>query len=294
LDKYDNLQLVKYGWKAVVTRKNGKKDFITKYYDFKPDIFFFWKDQQIPVSFLTKLKNKSPKTKFVMWYGDQRGYVVPDLIAHRQGLIDALLMTNDDPEQVKMYNRFGIPNVFTFYHSFSTDEFQCFPTPISHQIFFGGNNFKYNKFPLSRFRVNFVSIVNKRFKLLVYGGGWAFTQKRWVLRPDYAKVLRRANMNLGINHYDVTRYYNRRLFECVASGRMHITYYIPGMEKHFENRKHLVWFKTVPEGIKLIKYYLKKPEKREEIAKVGRDFFIKHHSWPVRAKQFVKLLGKIC
>ncbi|GAF91079.1 unnamed protein product, partial [marine sediment metagenome] len=101
------------------------------------------------------------------------------------------------------------------------------------------------------------------------------------------------HINLGMNHYHMTRYYNRRLFESVASGRLHITYYIPGMEIHFKNKKHLVWFKTVEQGIKLVKYYLNNPEEREQIAKQGRDFFIKNHSWPVRTQQFVNKIKKM-
>jgi len=256
----------------------------------KPDVFWIYKDPQITPQMLLEVKNASPSTKIIMWWGDQRGDAVPPLIDERKNLLDALFMTNEDPSQYKLFRGLGIQNIHTFYHSFSLDEFATWDVPVKYQVFFGGSNFKKHKFPLSRFRNKFICAVNDKFKLVVHGNGWPFKTEPWVLREEYAKKLRVAHMNIGINHYNIFRYYNRRLFECVASGRMHLTYYIPGMEKHFSNRNHLVWFKTVEEGISLVNFYMKHPKDRERIAKQGRDLVIREHSWPVRTKQFVELV----
>jgi hypothetical protein len=269
------------------------QQFVRKVAECKPDIFWLWKDEFIKPKILKAIKRVSPKTKIVMWWGDQRGNISPPLIRARKGYLDALFMTNADAKQVKMFRGLGIKQVHTFYHSFSLDEFKLWKIPVKYQVFFGGTCFKPSKFPLSRLRARFINAVHRKFKLTVHGGGWSFPTKRWVLRPEYAKILRCADINVGINHYDVKRYYNRRLFESVASGRLHITYYVPGMEKHFKNHKHLVWFRSIDEGLKLIRYYLNHPEKRKAVAMQGRRFFIEHHSWPVRAKQFEKLIEKI-
>jgi spore maturation protein CgeB len=259
----------------------------------KPDVLWLTKDGHINPGLLRTLKNAYPKMKIAMWYGDQRGSVVPPEVGRRIGLLDILLITNECPNQIKMYKKAGIPHVMPFYHSFSADEFQLWNVPITHEVFFGGSRFKATKFPLCTFRSNFINIVNNKFKLVVHGGGWPFPTEKWVLRPQYAKELRKARINLGINHYDIQCYFNRRLFESVASGRLHITYYIPGMEKYFKNKEHLVWFKNANEGIKLIRFYLNNKEEREKIAKTGREFFIEKHSWPVRLKYLKQLLEKV-
>jgi hypothetical protein len=259
----------------------------------KPHIFWIWKHEFIKQKTLARIKKISPATKIVMWYGDLRGNSVVPLIAGRKPFLDGLLITNNAQQQLQMYRRFGIPFVHTFYHSFSTDEFQLWERDVTHDVFFGGTNFGVKKFPLSLFRRKVIYGVNKRFKLVVHGNGWKFPTEKWILRPQYAKELRKAHINLGINHYSVMRYYNRRLFECVASGKLHITHYVPGMEKHFKNRKHLVWFQTPQQAFEQIQYYLNNPEEREQIAKQGRDFFIKHHSWPVRAKQLANIIRKM-
>lgn len=260
--------------------------------EYGPDALFFLKDPYV-TKLLSHIKKAFPKIKTIMWYGDQRGNQVVPLIKERLPYLDALLITNDAKEQLKMYKKVGLRHVYTYYHSFSPEEFYCAPTPISHQVFFGGGNFNPRKFPLSRLRSKLVKQIERKFKLLVHGGGWWFPTEKRVLHDKYCSKIRRANVNLGINHYSIQRYYNRRLFESVGSGRLHITHYIPGMEKHFKNKEHLVWFHSIDQAVKQIEYYLKNPKEREEIAAKGRKFFVKHHSWGPRAKQFKAILGKI-
>jgi hypothetical protein len=277
--------------------KRGDPQVAKKFVDFaaaqQADVFWFWKDPHLTRELLLQLQQACPRTKQIMWWGDQRGYVIPPLIASRKGLLHALFMTNDDELERRMFQDYGIKHVPTMYHSFSTEEFQLWDTPITHEVFFGGSNFKGIKFPLSRYRTELIHAVRGSCKLVVHGNGWKFPTEKWILRPDYAKALRKANMNLGINHYDITRYYNRRLFESVASGRLHLTYYIPGMEKHFKNGNQLVWFTNIDQCVRQIRFYLNKPEKREEVATRGRSFFIRYHSWPARAKQFIQALNAI-
>jgi hypothetical protein len=261
--------------------------------DTKPDILWLTKDTHITPQLIRKYKNTHPKMKVVMWYGDQRGNVIVPLIASRRGLLDALLITNEWKEQIKMYRKYGIKHVMPFYHSFPIEEFQLWDIPATYDVFFGGSRFNQKKFPLCPMRLSLIQIVHKKFKLVVHGGGWPFPTEKWILRPKYAQALRKAKVNLGINHYDIQCYFNRRLFESVASGRLHITHYIPGMEKYFVNKKHLVWFKTIHEGIELIRFYLKHNKERERIAKTGRDFFIERHSWPARVKGLRKYLERI-
>jgi hypothetical protein len=272
---------------------NEKNKFVRKIIELQPDVFFFMKDEHISPKMIQAIRKRSPKTKIIMWYGDQRGYRVPSLLQKRAGLLDALLITNDDPKQRKIYRQKVCKQICTFYHSFDPQEFQEWPWTITHDVFFGGSNFRGEKFPLSPFRRQFINSVKNNFSLVVHGGGWSFPTEKWLMRPDYAKHLRKAFINLGINHYNIFRYYNRRLFECVASGRLHITHYIPGMEHNFRNHEHLVWFKTADEGIKQIRYYMQHSKIREKVAATGRQFMLERHSWAQRVKQLRNILDRI-
>lgn len=274
-------------------KKSEFVNFFTHFGDEKPDIYYFYKEEYLTRNILTKLKQASPKTKFVMIYWDQRG-MIPPLIKERRGLLDGLLINNEDPEQFKMYKQFGIPNVFTFHHGVPIDEFLDFDVPITHDVFFGGNNFNHKKFPLSKFRYDLVMRINHYNSMIVYGLGWPFKTEKRVPRPVYAKVLRRANVNVGCNHYDVIRYYDRRLFECMGSGRAHITRYVPGMEKHFENGKHLVWFSSIKQALNAVTNLLRYPEKRETIAAAGKKLVFEQHSFAVRTQQLREIFTQVC
>lgn len=268
-------------------------EYVTKQIEkYKPQFLMMMKDPYF-TRLMPTIRAKFPKLKMIMWYGDQRGNQIEPLIKDRIPYLHALLITNSSPKQKKMYKNAGIPFVETFYHSFAPQIFKLWDLPITHQVFFGGNNFSINKFPLSKERRNLINTLHKRFNLVVHGNGWKFPTQKWVLYPQYSKELRKAHINIGINHYDIYQYYNRRLFECVASGRLHITRYIPGMEKHFKNKEHLVWFKTNKQCIALVKYYLDHEKEREQIAKNGREFFLNRHSWTARVTQFKKLLAKM-
>lgn len=287
-----NVHVVSHGLARPIQFKHHLVEFTDHFVAEQPDFFYFWKDEQLTRDILIKLKAASPHTKFVMYYADQRGGV-PPLIAERRGLLDVLFINNEDPTQFKMYKKIGIPKVFTLHHCVPTNEFKDFDVPITHDVFFGGNNFNHKKFPLGKFRYDLIMRVHGLFKTVVYGNGWPFGTEKRVPRQQYARVLRRANVNLGSNHYDVLRYYDRRLFECMASGRAHITRYVPGMEKHFENGKHLVWFRSIKEGLNAIQNLLKYPEKREAIAAAGKKLVFEQHSFEVRANQLQQILESI-
>ena len=63
-------------------KKTQLRNLVTAFADIKPDFFYFLKDEQLLPSLLIKMKKLSPKTKFIMNYGDQRG-CVPPLIQER-------------------------------------------------------------------------------------------------------------------------------------------------------------------------------------------------------------------
>ena len=279
------VKIIPYNFKK--RKKEGKiRAFIAAFGAMQPNVFRFLKDTWVNPRLLKLLKGASPKTKFIMWYGDQRGKV-PDIISERSKFIDMLFVNNADPQQVKMYNKIGIPYVKPFYSNYYPTKYAKVKPTVD--VIFGGNNFNPKKFPLSKFRLDTVLAINKICKMKIYGNGWPVSAAKYIAsRVAYNQALHTAKITLGINHYNVARYYDRRLFDCLSTGRMHLTHYIPGMEKDFENHKNLVWFKTIPEGVKLIKYYLNNNSKRNAIGKAGLATLLLKHSMDARIKTFVK------
>jgi len=236
--------------------------------EIQPDIFFFSKDESVSPSVFKRVRTLSPNTACVMLYWDQRGRV-PGIIKARRGCIDSIIINNADPKQFLMYKKFGIKNVYTLYDSANSKIFNPINKKRTYDLIFGGSNYK-NLFPLSNMRLCLLGELKRKFNMIVYGNGWPFQSMPIVRKNKYCEAIQNAKISLGINHYDVYKYYEERFIECMAAGRMHLTYYIPGMENDFGNRKHVVWFKSVPECVDLVRYYLKYPNKREEIGRDGR------------------------
>jgi len=86
-------------------------------------------------------------------------------------------------------------------------------------------------------------------------------------------------------------YTSNRLYNILSSGGFCLTLWFPGIEDLFENKKHLVWFKSPEEMKELIEYYLKHPKKRDKIAKAGKKLYDEKHSGKCRLYSMLNLLN---
>lgn len=70
---------------------------------------------------------------------------------------------------------------------------------------------------------------------------------------------------------------NMRTFEVMGTGSFLMTNWIPTIEEHFEDGKHLVLYRSLDELIDKTKYYLDHDSEREKIAQAGYEEVIKKH-----------------
>lgn len=281
---------------------------------FQPHILLFGIHIGFTAFHLKKLKARCRFIKFVMHYTDQRPSVSKFIKAHKD-MIDVLLITNQDKADYDLYRKSQIVRVDTFFDGVSPIEYYPKPTKIKYDVFFGGNNFwglnrilenrRMNhpapwirKFTGAKFREDFILEVNDCFNLVIRGeNGWddfkeILNLQPMTFHPDYLSSLREAKINL--NTINVKRYglLTRRFFRTMASGRLFLTEYCDGLESHFKNHEHLVWFNGIEEGLDLIKYYLDHDGERERIASKGRKEILLKHTFETRLQQFEKLARK--
>jgi len=134
------------------------------------------------------------------------------------------------------------------------------------------------------------AIADRGIDIHLFGNGWECfeTNKHihlhnFVNDDEFAKACSLAKITLGYNTNKVYMYTSwRRPLNSMASGAFHLTRYFPGLESVFENRKHLVWFNSIPGAIELICYYLDHEEERNRIAEVGRKEVLTRHTWNQR------------
>jgi hypothetical protein len=237
----------------------------------QPAALVMYKDNALDARLLARLRLASPRTKMVLCYGDVRNHVTEDY-TKRRAVLDAVMLTHTDQSIHTLFHKAGARHTGVYYGSADPDLIGPGRAAQSVDVFFGGSNYA-GAFPLSGERRRLLQAVAARFKsLVVRGSGWDKIAKAGptVKGSQYGIAMAQARVVLGINHYDVERYYSGRTVYATSSGRLHVTRYIPGMEADWKNHVDIVWFYTVEEAVDLIGYYLEHAEARERVAAAQR------------------------
>ena len=105
------------------------------------------------------------------------------------------------------------------------------------------------------------------------------------------KIIIGDKFGMGSDFKDgVEHYWSNRIYQILGSGGFYLTPYIKGLEKEFENGKHLVWVKSMDEMVKKIKYYLRNNKSREKIARAGYDLAHKKYKYADRVRCLISEL----
>ena len=156
------------------------------------------------------------------------------------------------------------------------------PSPQKDLIFTGYIGY-------SQDRKIFIEEIKKSFDLIIYGVG----NKQPIYNKELEKTLQNYKIALGHNCVNSPGYWSSRLYITIGFGGFFITPYIKLLEREFKNKKHLVWYKNLKEGKKLIRYYLEHNKEREKIRRQGYEYCQKNYNWDVRAKEFIKVFKEI-
>lgn len=130
----------------------------------------------------------------------------------------------------------------------------------------------------------------KRFEH--YGSGGKTSIRGSALNKLYAtsKVVVGDTLCINFNYPD---YWSDRVYETMGRGGFIIHPYVKGMEREFQDKKHLVFyeygnFKQLKE---LIDYYLEHDEEREAIRKAGHELVKTKYTYKNRWEQILKELN---
>jgi len=282
----------------------GRQDLLKSVKKYEPEILLHFVHRRIGTNLMTEIKRISPKTLIVVADGNQPHAISAYVKKHRK-YIDGVLLNSSNAESYAKYNDLNYkPRMIgKLCDGFVPVHHELGNVPIEHDCYFAGSNlFKRRgrheivwRFPNSKNRNEFIVAAKKKFDLIVHAneGNWPFPVKKILQYPEFYRAFHKAKISLGMNQFNLTRYYTRRLIHGGASSSLYITGYIPGMEKDFENHVNMAWFHTIEEGLELIEYYLNNDKEREKVAKQQRKHFLKHHSWEARLKEFEKYAKKI-
>lgn len=123
----------------------------------------------------------------------------------------------------------------------------------------------------------------------VGGDGEIPTTRGQALNTLYADTKVVVGDSLCLN-FDYPYYWSDRVYETLGRGGFMIHPYIKGMEKHFEDGKHLVFYKFGDfDDLKAkIDYYLEHDDEREAIRLAGHEHVKKNHTYANRWNTIIK------
>jgi hypothetical protein len=125
-----------------------------------------------------------------------------------------------------------------------------------------------------------------------YGNGGIESVRGLRLNKLYwsTKVVVGDTLCLNFNYPD---YWSDRIYETLGRGGFLIHPYIPGIEKEFVDKKHVVFYKygNFEQLKELIEYYLTHEEEREEIRKAGHELVKNNYTYRHRWQHILRELG---
>jgi hypothetical protein len=125
-----------------------------------------------------------------------------------------------------------------------------------------------------------------------YGNGGIESVRGLRLNKLYwsTKVVVGDTLCLNFNYPD---YWSDRIYETLGRGGFLIHPYVPGIEKEFVDRKHVVFYEygNFDQLKELVDYYLTHEEEREEIRKAGHELVKNNYTYRHRWQHILKELG---
>lgn len=161
--------------------------------------------------------------------------------------------------------------------------------PHNDVIFVGSKGY-HPEWPYRPQLINWLaSSYSSRFKH--FGGDGLGTVREAALNQLYGSSKIAVGDTLCIG-FDYPYYWSDRVYETLGRGGFLIHPYIKGMEEHFEDKKHLVFYEygNFEQLKELIDYYLEHEDERENIRLAGHEHVKAHHTYKQR---WEKILDEI-
>lgn len=165
------------------------------------------------------------------------------------------------------------------------------PTKLREEVIFVGSKTYHPEWPYRPKLIRFLMrVYGSRFNL--YGREGLGVVRGQQLNELYAstKIVVGDTLCPDFNYSD---YWSDRIYETIGRGGFIIHPYIKGLEREFEDKKHLVFYEygNWEQLQELVNYYLKNDEEREEIRKAGHELVKNNYTYKNRWQTILKELG---
>lgn len=266
---------------------------------FCPDFIHLGKCESVKDWAIARIKQNLPRVKVIHFYGDLRMGVVPWVVDIGRAC-DRTVMQIDGGSLVKAYENAGCKNIG--YWPAGTDPEIYGPRKVKDRdlavVFMGtlGSPRTFEWYDGRRKLVE--TLANAGNSVHVFGGGWDKVKHprvhcyRYVGSDGFSQACSRSQIALGYSAKDVPGYTSwPRVLNSMVCGTFYLTRYFVGLEKTFQRGVHLDWFKSIPEAVEKVHYYLNHEDERDRIARAGRAEVLRNHTWDKRIKLMLSYAG---
>jgi spore maturation protein CgeB len=272
---------------AYIELSTGEKDVnqkaIAMARAFKPDIVFMQIQAPNIIYIDTVVQLKKTGAFVVNWNGDIRA-TTPQWMIEMSKHIDKTLFSN-------YRDVFNVENGGYLEIGYDPEIYKPEGEALKlKEIGFFGNNYGSAMFPLSRMRLEMNNLLSRHFRkqYSVYGNNWSNSSGNFNhSQAEEAKAYRGIKIGINLSHFDEPKYTSDRIYRIMGSGCFCLAKEYEGMP--FVDGEHLIKWKTFPELIGLIKYYLEHEDERKQIATQGNEFVKKNYSFDAMIKNLIKI-----
>ena len=165
----------------------------------------------------------------------------------------------------------------------------------------------YTSYPQRKFGLEIVltPLRSVPFQIKVFGNEhWLANTDLYTLPPDIYQgylpyeqlpcAYSSAKIVLGLHSViDSPTMMSMRTFEALGCGAFFLTHWSQGIENLFKNHVHLVWSRHPDETLELVRFYLKREDLRQKIARQGQEEVYRNHTYQHRIQSVRAHLEKL-
>ncbi len=161
-------------------------------------------------------------------------------------------------------------NTFQIIEGFDPDIYFHEGLPKIYDLLFVGN--------ATDKRINDLRLLRNGHALTIFGNGWPedFAAKPPIYNNELRRAICQSKIVLNLVHSNI---FSDRIVLTAASGGFVLSQWCSDLERHFQRKTQLDWFRNAEEAQQLILYYLEYHEVREKIAKNGMHYVRQKYNW---------------
>ena len=261
-------------------RKNLQKHLLDSLKNFKPDAIILGHADSVTNETLAEIKDKNKNLKISQWFLDPVGKVGPDhfkntsRIFDKEKYIDTSFLTTDPSVLTKkLNNSFFIPNP----SDESFEILKVYENKNENDLFFAMSHGVHRgqlKEGKSDNRESFINKLIKKNKNIIFDiYGMNKAQPIW--GDDFLNKISKSSMGLNLSRGSPVKYYSSdRLAQLMGNGLLTFIDKKTSLGDFF-NKKQAIFYDDIDDLSYKINKFKKDNKNRINIAKNGRDFYLK-------------------